>query len=327
MKNLGVRVTGVGRALPARILSNHDLAKMVDTSDEWIVARTGIRERRIASEGESTGELGAIAAKEALERSGTDPKDIDLILCATSTPDKVFPSTACYIQEKIGSAPAPAFDLLAACSGFSYGLKIADSFVQSGSAKKVLVVASEVYSRIVDWSDRTTCVLFGDGSAACVLEPSDGVSGIVASNIYADGALADLLCAGGLKYSEFPGDELNPNDHHIKMKGQETFKIAVKKMADASREILKANGFTTDDVSLVIPHQANIRIINAVAKSLNVSGEKVFINVQKYGNTSAASVPLAIYEALEEGKLKKGDLTLLVTFGGGLTWGATLLVW
>ncbi|VAX20864.1 3-oxoacyl-[acyl-carrier-protein] synthase, KASIII, partial [hydrothermal vent metagenome] len=285
-KDLGIRITGVGRALPTRVLSNHDLEKLVDTSDEWIVARTGIKERRIAGEGESTGDLGAIAAKEALERAGIDAKEIDLVLCATSTPDKVFPSTACHIQAKIGAAPAPAFDILAACSGFSYALKIADSFVKSGSAKKVLVVASEVYSRIVDWSDRTTCVLFGDGAAACVLEESDGVSGIVASNIYADGVYGDLLCAGGLKYSGFPGDKENSDENHlIKMKGQETFKVAVKKMSDASRKILSENGFTASDVSLIVPHQANIRIINAVAKSLNVNAENVFVNVHKYGNT------------------------------------------
>jgi len=251
-ESLGSRITGVGRALPSRVLSNQDLEKMVETSDEWIVARTGIKERRIAGEGESTGSLGAAAAKEALEQAGVDSKEIDLILCATSTPDRVFPSTACYIQDEIGAAPAPAFDLLAACSGFSYALKVADSFIKSGSAKKVLVVASEVYSRIVDWNDRTTCVLFGDGAAACVLEQSDGISGIVTSNIYADGAFGDLLCAGGLKYSRFPGDTENPENHHIKMKGQETFKVAVKKMADASRKILAEQGFTPDDVSLVV---------------------------------------------------------------------------
>ncbi len=325
-ESLGTRIIGVGRNLPPKVLTNKDIEKMVDTTEEWIVSRSGIKERRIADDNVSTHELGIPAAKEAIKASGIDATDIDLILCATSTPDKMFPSTACLIQEGIGAAECPAFDLLAACSGFTYGLKVADSFIRSGGAKNVLLVASEIYSRIVNWKDRSTCVLFGDAAAAVVLGPSDGKSGVIDSTIHSDGKYGDLLSAGGIG-ARAPGNSDLSNNYFLEMKGKETFKVAVKRMTDVSLAILEKNGYTADDLKLVIPHQANIRIIHAVAKALKLGEEKVFINVQKYGNTSAASVPLALYEALEEGRLKEGDIVLLVTFGGGLTWGASLIRW
>lgn len=326
--NLGARIIGIGHNLPPKILSNSELAKMVETTDEWITTRTGIKERRIAENGVNAYELGVPAAAEALENGGVDPKNIDLILCATSTPDKMFPSTACYIQKGIGAADCPAFDLLAACSGFSYGLRVADSFIRSGFAKNVLLVASEIYNKIINWEDRSTCVLFGDGAAAVVMTASDGRSGVIDSIIHADGRFADLLHAGGID-GRSP-DTKSPSEnssYYLAMKGKETFKVAVKKMSDVSEKILKNNGLTSDDLSLVIPHQANIRIIRAVGKNLGVKEEKIFVNVHKYGNTSAASVPLALYEAQDEGRLTRGDIILLVTFGGGLTWGATLMKW
>ncbi len=326
--SLGARIVGVGRSLPSRILTNSDIEKIVDTSDEWIVTRTGIKERRIAGNGVSASKLGAPAAKEALEKAGINPSDVDLILCATSTPDKAFPSTACYIQKEIGATGSPAFDISAACSGFTYGLEVANCFIRSGAAKNVLLVASEIFSRIIDWTDRSTCVLFGDGAAAVALAPSDGESGIISSSIHADGEYAELLKAGGMSLCEAPGGQPAISDHFLlEMKGKETFKVAVKHMSDVSTALLEKNGYKTDDLTLVIPHQANIRIINAVGKSLGIDEEKLFINVQKYGNTSAASVPLALYEAEAEGRLKKGDLALFVTFGGGLTWGAALIKW
>ncbi|MBI5814055.1 MAG: ketoacyl-ACP synthase III [Nitrospinae bacterium] len=320
------RIAGIGMNMPSKILSNADLEKLVDTSDEWIVTRTGIKERRIAEEGMTASKLAVPAVLEAIRNGGIAAEDIDLIICATSTPDMTYPSTACFIQSEIGAGDCPAFDISAACSGFVYGLTIADKFIKTGSARNAIVIGSELNSRLVDWDDRSTCVLFGDGAAAVVLSASDGQSGIMESMIFADGSYSDMLTAG--HGSANPAKSgADPKSHCIKMKGNQLFKVAVKSMADVAGELLKRNGLTADDVKLVIPHQANVRIINAVAKAMGVSDGKIYVNVHRYGNTSAATIPIAMYEAWAEGRLKKGDIALLVAFGGGLTWGATLLRW
>jgi len=325
---LRARILGQGINVPSRVLTNADLEKMVDTSDEWIITRTGIRERRIADKGTSASQLAIPAARQALEKAGIGPADLDLILVATSTPDMMFPSTACYIQNAIGANGCGAFDLLAACSGFIYGLNVADAFIKSGAAKNILLVASEVFSQILNWEDRTTCVLFGDGAAAVVITAANDGSGIIDSRIQADGGFADLLTAGGCGSRRPIGSNtFEDKAYCLEMKGNQTFKVAVKRMSDVAASLLKDNGYTADDLALVIPHQANIRIINAVGKAMSLPEDKVYTNVDRYGNTSAASIPIAMYEAAEEGRLKKGDLVLLVAFGGGLTWGAALLRW
>ncbi len=321
-------IAGLGVNIPKKILTNAELERMVDTSDEWIQTRTGIKERRIAGQGETAASLGIPAAMEALDTAGVDPKDLDLIICATSTPDKVFPSTACEIQHGIGASECGAFDLLAACSGFIYGANVIDQFIQSGSARNALLVASEIFSKIVNWEDRSTCVLFGDGAAAAVFKGGEGSGGIIDSRIRSNGEFGDLLKAGGCTSNRpFYENENVKNGQYLEMIGNQTFKVAVKKMTDVTQELLKTNGLTMDDIALVIPHQANIRILNAVAKSLSAPDDKFYVIVNKYGNTSAASIPIALYEAQTEGRLKKGDVVLLVAFGGGLTWGATLVEW
>ncbi len=321
------RITGLGINLPSRVLTNAHLEKMVDTTDEWILTRTGIRERRIAGDGETASTLAIPAAQEALKRAGVAPEDLDLIICATATPDMSFPSTACNIQNGIGARGCPAFDILAACSGFVYGLSVIDNFIRAGSAKTALLVASEIFSRIVDWEDRNTCVLFGDGAAAAVIKATEGASHVIETRIRADGSYADLLTGGACPTSLVSSKRFDPKSHFIKMKGNQTFKVAVTNMAEVCSSLLADNGYTAKDVALVIPHQANIRIIHAVAKSLDIPEDKMYINVHRYGNTSAATVPIAMYEAQEEGRIKKGDLVLLAAFGGGLTWGSALIRW
>jgi 3-oxoacyl-[acyl-carrier-protein] synthase-3 len=319
------RIVGLGKSLPEKILTNHDLEKIVETSDEWITSRTGIRERRIAADTVSSSQLALPAVFAAMEKAGISPTDIDLIICATATPDMSFPSTACLIQTAIGAADCPAFDISAACSGFIYGLSIGEKYIAAGAANNVLVVASEVLSRIIDWSDRATCVLFGDGAGAAVLQGTEGENGILASRIQANGEYADFLMAGAGSASGYDGAQ--DKSHCIKMKGNQTFKVAVRTMTEAANDILTKNGFTAEDIDLVVPHQANMRIIAAVGKSLGVAEEKVFVNVDRYGNTSAATIPIALTEAEEEGRLNKGDLVCLVAFGGGFTWGASLIRW
>lgn len=321
------RITGLGINLPSRVLTNAHLEKMVDTTDEWILTRTGIRERRIADDGQTASTLAIPAAQEAMKRAGVEPEDLDLIICATATPDMSFPSTACHIQNGIGARGCPAFDILAACSGFVYGLSVVDSFIRAGSAKTALLVASEIFSRIVDWEDRNTCVLFGDGAAAALIKATEGLSHVIDTRIRADGSYADLLTGGACQASLVSSKRFDPKSHFIKMKGNQTFKVAVTKMAEVCSSLLADNGYTAKDVALVIPHQANIRIIHAVAKSLDMPEDKMYVNVHRYGNTSAATVPIAMYEAQEEGRIKKGDLVLLAAFGGGLTWGSALIRW
>ncbi len=307
---MGLKIEGVGIYLPKKRLTNFDLEKMVDTSDEWITTRTGIKERRIA-EDETTSYMAYRSALSAIERSGISKEDIDGIIVATLSPEKQFPSTACLVQEKLGLKDIFAFDLSAACSGFLYGLEVAWSMISAGRAKRILLIGSEKISGIVDWKDRSTCVLFGDGAASVILTNDESNSDILASKIYSDGSLWELLYA--------------PLCGYINMKGRELFKVAVRSMEEACRYVLDKAGLSPEDVDLVIPHQANIRIINSLAEKLNIPEEKIYTNIHKYGNTSAASIPIALYEALEEGRLKRGDIVLLTAMGGGLTWGATLL--
>ncbi len=304
-------IKGLGMYVPPRVLTNFDLEKILDTSDEWITTRTGIKERHIAEEWENASDLALPAAKEAVENAGLTPKDIDCVIVATSTPDMTFPSTACFLADKLGCSKPMAFDISAACSGFIYALTIANSFIKSGQFKNVLVVGAEVFSKIIDWNDRSTAVIFGDGAGAVVVSASEGESDILAAKMKSDGShWGSLYCPVGEK---------------LKMRGRETFKLAIKSMETASKKALEKAGLTLEDIKLVIPHQANIRIIKALAERLELPEEKVFSNIHKYGNTSAASIPIAMYEAWKEGKFKKGDYLLLTAFGGGLTWGAIVL--
>ncbi len=307
---MGTRIVGTGVYIPKTVLTNHDLEKMVDTSDEWIRTRTGIKERRIAKE-ESVLEMAVKASEEAIRSSGTRAEEIDLVIVATLTPEKRFPSTGCLLQSSIGAGRGFAFDITAACSGFIYALDVADSLLKVGRASKVLIVGVEKLSEIVDWEDRSTCVLFGDGAGAVLLESSDSESDLLASRMYSDGNLWDLL------YAE--------RDGFIKMRGRELFKVAVRNMEEVCREVLEEAGVEPKEVDLVIPHQANVRIIRSLAERLEIPMEKFYVNIDRYGNTSAASIPIALHEAIKEGRLKRGDLVLFTAMGGGLTWGAVLM--
>lgn len=327
MPNAGI--TGVGSYIPDKILTNHDLEQIVDTSDEWIRTRTGIMERRIASDDQAASDLAVNASKRALEDAGIEPTEIDLIIVATVTPDMLFPSTACIVQEKLGAANAAAFDLEAGCSGFIYGLSVATQFVKNGVYKNVLVIGSETLSKIIDWSDRNTCVLFGDGAGAVVVSQVEGDErGIFANYIKADGSGGDLLKipAGG---SRFPTSKetVEKKLHYINMNGSEVFKFAVKIMGCASKEVIKLAGLSLSDIDYLVPHQANKRIVDAALKRLKLPADKVYMNLQKYGNMSSASIPVALDEAVKRGYIKKGDIVLMVGFGAGLTWGASVLEW
>ncbi len=328
MKKIKTGILGVGKYLPENILTNADLERMVDTTDEWITTRTGIKQRRIAADNEATSDMAAKAAKSALSAAGLEAKDIDLIIVATITPDMFFPSTACILQDKLGARNVPAFDIAVACSGFIYGLTIADQFIRSGVYKKALVVAAEKLSAVTDWEDRSTCVLFGDGAGAAVLGPVEK-GGILAASLGSDGSKGDLLQlpAGG---SRMPASFKTVENklHTIKMEGNVLFKYAVKIMADAALSVTEPLGLKGDDIDIIIPHQANIRILNALAKRMGVDpSKKVYLNIEKYGNMSAASSAVALTEAVEEGRIKKGDIILMDAFGGGLTWGALLIEW
>ena len=322
------KIIGTGSAVPDRVLTNHDLEQMVETSDDWITVRTGIKERRVAAEGEYTSTFATCAARQALEMARVDPAELDLIICGTVTPDFPFASTACIIQNNLGASRSAAFDISAACSGFLYGLSIADKFIKTGAATKVLVIGVEVLSRIVDWTDRNTCCLFGDGAGAVVLSAENGPTGILSSHIYSDGGYWELLHQPG------PGNRysasqqlLDSGQVFIKMQGNEVFKLAVRAMEDAAQAALSANGYTIADLDYLIPHQANRRIIDAIGKRLGLDRDKVFVNVDRYGNTSAASIPIALDEANRAGALKRDALVLLDAFGGGLTWAAVLMRW
>ena len=318
------RITGTGSYLPPRRVTNADLVAElaqsgIQTSDEWIVERTGIRARHFAAPDVTSGDLGLEAARKALEAAGCEPQDIDLIIVATSTPDMVFPSVACILQNKLGANGCPAFDVQAVCSGFVYALTVADAMIQTGAAKRALVVGAEVFSRILDFKDRTTCVLFGDGAGAVVLEASD-MPGILASDLHADGQYVGILCVpGNVSGGEVLGDPL------LKMDGQAVFKLAVGVLEKAARATLAKANLTDADIDWLIPHQANIRIMQSTAKKLKLSMDKVVVTVDQHGNTSAASIPLALDHAVRTGQVKKGETLLLEGVGGGFTWGAVLL--
>ena len=318
----------IGAYVPKKVLTNHDLEKMVDTSDEWITKRTGIKTRYIADENETTSDMGVAAANQALQRVGLAPADIDLIICATISPDFFcMPSTACMIAKKLGIANVPAMDISAACSGFIYALATAKAYVESGMAKNVLIVGAEKLSAIVDWSDRTTCILFGDGAGAAIISATDNKDeAIIDVNIAADGKYYDYLITPGCGTNQPCSEEvLKERACFIKMKGNETFKVAVKTLTNDVVDILEKNGISSEAIDHFVPHQANYRILNAVANALGLRDEQVVMTVGKYGNTSSASIPMAINEIYQEGRLQKGDLMLLDAFGGGFTWGSALV--
>lgn len=328
MANRNAGFLGTGRAYPEGILTNADLERMVETSDEWITTRTGIKQRHKAADGEYTSQFAVQAARQAIERARIDPLEIDLLICATVTPDQILPSTGCLIQTELGAHRAAAFDLAAACSGFLYGLTLANQMIRSGQSRYALVIGAELLTRFVDYTDRTTCVIFGDGAGAAVLGPVEGERGILASRIRSDGRYTDQLYSpgGGTKMPP-TAETLSSGMHFYKMRGNELFKVAVRSMAEISTEVLEEAGYTAADVSLFIPHQANQRITDAVANKLNVDSEHVYSNIEMHGNTSSASIPMALDECLETEKVKAGDLVLLASFGGGVTWGAVLVKW
>jgi len=316
------RITGTGGYLPDRVMTNHDLEKMVDTSDQWIRERTGISKRHIAADGQNTVDLAEHAARRALEAAGRDVQDIDLIIVATTTPDQVFPSTACLLQKRLDRHGCAAFDIQAVCTGFVYALSIADKFIRTGSAKCALVVGAETLSRVLDWTDRSTCVLFGDGAGAVVVEASDE-PGILSTHLHADGAYESLLTVPGGVSQGY--DSLRDGNGFVKMKGNEVFKVAVNTLGRIVDETLEANNMSKSDIDWLVPHQANIRIIQATARKLKMSMDHVVVTVDEHGNTSGASVPLALDVAVRDGRVKPGETLLLEAFGGGFTWGSILL--
>ena len=322
------RIVGTGRAVPEKVLTNADIEKIVDTTDEWIMARTGIKERRIAAENESLSTFAIPAAEQALEMAGIPGEDVDLVICATVCPDMFFPATATLIQNHIGARRAAAFDLSAACTGFVYALGVADSFIRSGSASTVVVVGGEVLSKFVDWTDRKTCVLFGDGAGAVVMKASDNDAGVLDVSMHSDGRLGDLIYRpGGGSLNPVSGSDYLEDLEFIKMKGNETFKVAVRSLVEVSDEALKRCGLEHADVAWFIPHQANRRIIDAVGQRLEIPDGRTYVNIERYGNTSAASIPIALDELNRDGKLEPGNILLFSAFGAGLTWGAGVVRW
>jgi 3-oxoacyl-[acyl-carrier-protein] synthase-3 len=327
MRRPVAQFSGIGRAVPSRVIANHEFAAMgLDTSHQWIVERTGICERHIAGEGETTCSMAAGAARTAMQRAGVDAESIDAIVLSTATPDRLLPATAVDLQAELGASRAAAFDLSAACSGWLYGLSVAEGLIMAGTARTVLVAAAEKMSAIVDWTDRSTCVLFGDGAGAAVLQPSTNGKGMLSTFMRSDGTLAELLWRphGG---ATVPMSEavLRDRTHLVKMAGREVFRHAVQEMSEAVDEALGRAGLTSDDIDLLIPHQANIRIIEATAKHAGLPMEKVFVNVDRYGNTSSASIPIALDEAVEQGRIGEGSTVLMVAFGAGFTWGSTVV--
>lgn len=316
------RITGTGSYLPEKVLDNHDLEKLVDTTDEWIRERTGIVKRHIAAEGETTRDLAAEAARRALDAAGKTTQDVDLIIVATTTPDKIFPSTACLVQQTLDIHGCAAFDIQAVCTGFVYALGVADKFIRSGSHRCALVIGAETISRILDWTDRTTCVLFGDGAGAVVLEASEEC-GILSTHLHADGKYEELLhvpagVSRGFELAESGG-------HFVQMKGNEVFRMAVNTLGKIVDETLEENGLQKSDIDWLVPHQANIRIVSATAKKLSLSMDHVVVTVHEHGNTSAASIPLALDVAVNDGRIRRGETILMEAFGGGLTWGSALV--
>jgi 3-oxoacyl-[acyl-carrier-protein] synthase-3 len=323
-KNAGIISTG--HSYPEGLLTNADLEKIVETTDEWITTRTGIKQRHKAAENEYTSQFGSRAALKAIESAGLKPEDIDIIVCATTTPDQIMPSTGALIQAKIGATNAAGMDVFAACSGFLYGVTMVESMIRTGQIRYALVIGAEVLTKYVDYTDRSTCVIFGDGAGAAVLGPVEEGKGILATKIKSDGRYEEALYSpgGGTKLGT-THETIDNRDHFFKMKGNELFKVAVRSMAEVSAEMIKKAGYTVDDVDLVIPHQANQRITDAVASRLGVPEEKVYSNIAEHGNTSSASIPIAMDECIQKGLIKEGSLVLLTAFGGGATWGGTVI--
>ena len=322
------RITGTGSYVPKKVVTNHDLEKLVDTTDEWITERTGIKERRVVEKGQTTSDLAYEASMKALKAAGVDAKDLDLVLVATTTPDTIMPSLGCVLQDRLQAKKAAAFDVYAACSGFLFGLSIANAFIKSDTYSTILLVGAVVLSKFTDWEDRGTCVLFGDGAGAVVLQRHTGKRGVLSTHLHSDGSLGSLLTvpAGGSLHPPSL-DTVRKGMHFIKMKGNETFKVAVRALEDVVQEALHHNKVKPEEIDLLIPHQANLRIIQAMAQRLKMPMEKVVLTVHKYGNTSAASIPMAMDEAVREGRIKDQDLILLEAFGGGLTWASALVRW
>ncbi|MFZ5864179.1 MAG: beta-ketoacyl-ACP synthase III [Nitrospirota bacterium] len=322
------RIVGTGSYVPERVMTNADIERLVETSDQWIVERTGIRERRIADPSEATSDLAAAAATRALEAAGVHAPDLDLVLVATATPDMLFPATACLVQARLGAKRAFAFDLSAACTGFLYGLSVADQYLRSGAARTVLLVGAEVLSRVTDWTDRATCILFGDGAGAVVLRAERGERGVLSTHIHADGSMWDFIHVPGGGSRHPPSeDTLVRGLQFLRMKGSETFKVAVRTLEETSLEALKANGLTIADVRWLIPHQANRRIIEAVGARLGLPPERVVMNLERVGNTSAASIPIALDELIRRNGVNADDILLFAAFGAGLTWGSAAVRW
>lgn len=321
MPDYGAIITGTGSFVPEKRLTNDDLSKLVDTNDEWIVQRTGIRERRIAGKDESTATLATAAARRAIEAAGLQPKDIDLVVCGTITPEMTFPSTACFVAASLGMTTTPAFDLSAACSGFIYTLETAAAFIKSGRYRNVLVIGAETLSRITDYTDRASCILFGDGAGALVLQRSnDPTRGVIYSSLHADGTGWEMLCCK--PGSRFPIEEalVNAGDQYMKIKGREVYKFAVQRFEELIEDAMRKCELTPETLSLIVPHQVNQRIIDSAMSKLGLPPEKAFVNIDKYGNTSAASIPIALDEAWRGGRIKPNDVIVFVAFGGGLTW-------
>jgi 3-oxoacyl-[acyl-carrier-protein] synthase-3 len=328
MADMHAGILGTGHSYPEGILTNAELERMVETSDDWITTRTGIKQRRKAAPGEYTSQFAVRAAGNALERARIDPAEIDLLLCATVTPDQILPSTGCIIQAELGANKAAAMDLVAACSGFLYGLTLADTMIRTGQSRYALVIGAEILTQYVDYTDRGTCVLFGDGAGAAVLGPVDANRGILAARIRSDGRyLEQLYSPGGGTRRPPSAETIAAGDHFFKMKGNELFKVAVRSMSEISTDILDEAGLRAEDVDLFIPHQANQRITDAVAGKLNVDSDRVYSNIAMHGNTSSASIPIALDECVEAGRIKENDLVLMASFGGGVTWGGVLMRW
>ncbi len=343
MAGLNAVLTGWGFYVPPKVLTNEDVARLIvearsrkqlplggdfETSDEWITSRTGIKERRNAEDGEYTSTMSTKASRLALERAGLEPRDVDAIIVATATPDYLFPSTAALVQAQLGAPRAAAFDVSAACTGFIYGLSVARGFITSGTARTVLVIGAETLSRFMDYTDRGTCVLFGDGAGAVVIEASNASVGIESTVMHTDGTKSEALyLPGGGSRHPASADSSQNGMHYLKMSGGEVFKIAVTSMAEAAEEAIRDAGLRLEDIDVLVPHQANVRIIDGVARRLKLDPAKVFVNVHRYGNTSAASIPIALCEAVEQGRLHRGDRVLVVAFGAGFTWGAAVLEW
>jgi 3-oxoacyl-[acyl-carrier-protein] synthase-3 len=322
------RIIATGSYVPPKVLTNFDLEKMVDTSDEWITSRSGIRERRIAEKDVATSDLGTQAALRALEMAGLSPEDLDFIITGTNSPDMFFPCTGCFIQAKIGAKKAAAFDISAGCTSFIHALSLGDKFIKEDPARKVMVLGAEIMSKVTDWSDRATCVLFGDGAGAVILAGEEGDRGVLSTHLHSDGSLWELLyMPGGGSAHPSSHETVDQHLHCVKMAGNPLFKVAVRALAEVSQEALKFNGFTSEDIDLMIPHQANTRIIEAAARIINFPMDKVFLNIEKYGNTSSATIPIALDELNRGGKLKAGNVILMCSFGTGVTWGGAVIRW